>query len=166
MIKEAGKTINHQLIMCCLVMLFTVSLVNQSSAQILTTGVLPQDRILGKWMSVEKNVMVNVYKNGNKYGAKLIWFDDSDDKSKPMNTRIDYNNPDKTLQNRKLIGLEVVDNLDYNPTTSSWENGMIYDAKSGRNWSSAATITSDDLLKVTGYWHFKFLGKTMVFKRP
>jgi len=166
MIKEVFKTINHHVVFYCLIAVFTTGYVNKSSAQILTTGVLPQDKILGKWMSVEKNVMVNVYKNGSKYGAKLVWFDDSDDKSKPMNARVDFKNPDKSLQNRKLIGMEVVDNLDYNPSTSSWENGVIYDAKNGRNWSSAATITSDDELKVTGYWHFKFLGKTMVFKRP
>ncbi|RYE11659.1 MAG: DUF2147 domain-containing protein [Sphingobacteriaceae bacterium] len=147
-------------------MLFATGAVHRSSAQILTTGVLAQDKILGKWMSVEKNVMVNVYKNGNKYAAKLVWFDDSDDKSKPMNTRVDYKNPDKSLQNRKLIGMEVVDNLAYNPSTNSWENGEIYDAKNGRTWSSAATITSDDVLKVTGYWHFKFLGRSMMFKRP
>lgn len=166
MIKEAGKTINSQVIICCLLILFTTVQTHKSSAQILTTGVLPQDKILGKWLSVEKNVLVNVYKNGGKYAAKLIWFDDSDDRSKPMNTRLDYKNPDKSLQNRKLIGMEVVDNLNYNPSTNSWENGQIYDAKNGRTWSSAATITSEDLLKVTGYWHFKFLGKSMAFKRP
>lgn len=166
MIKEAGKAINSQVVICCLLIIFTSGQVQKSSAQILTTGVLPQDKIMGKWMSLEKNVMVNVYKNGGKYAAKLVWFDDSDDKSKPMNMRVDYKNPDKSLQSRKLIGLEIVDNLDYNPSTSCWENGEIYDAKNGKFWSSAATITSDDELKVTGYWHFKFLGKTMVFKRP
>ncbi|RYY25977.1 MAG: DUF2147 domain-containing protein [Sphingobacteriaceae bacterium] len=163
---KAGKTSSGKLFIFGLIMLFAAVPVHKTSAQILTTGVLAQDKILGKWMSVEKNVMVNVYKNGGKYAAKLIWFDDSDDKLRPMNTRVDYKNPDKSLQNRKLIGMEVVDNLSYNPKTSSWENGEIYDAKNGRTWSSAATITSEDLLKVTGYWHFKFLGKSMVFKRP
>ena len=165
MIKEAGKTIGSQVIICCLIIFFTTGQAYKSSAQILTTGVLPQDRIVGKWMSEEKNVMVQVYKNGDKYAAKLIWFDDSDDRSKPMNTRVDYKNPDPALRNRKLIGMEVVDNLEYNPSTNSWENGMIYDAKSGRTWSSAASITSKGVLKVTGYWHFKFLGKSMIFDR-
>lgn len=166
MIKEACKTIHNQVLFCGMILFFVTSTIDKSSAQILTTGVLPQDKILGKWLSVEKNVMVQVYKNGNKYAAKLVWFDDSDDKNKPMNIRVDYKNPDKSLQNRKLIGMEVVNNLDFNPTTNTWENGEIYDAKSGRTWSSAATITPEDLLKVTGYWHFKFLGKSIAFKRP
>lgn len=165
MIKTASANISNKAIFHCLILLFSVGNISRSSAQILTTGVAIQDKIIGKWLSAEKNVMVQVYKNGDKYAAKLIWFDDSDDKNKPMNTRVDYKNPDVKLRKRKLIGMEVVDNLEYNPATDSWENGMIYDAKNGRTWSSAANISNEGVLKVTGYWHFKFLGKTMTFNR-
>lgn len=164
MIKEA-RQITPLKTTFFLVIWFVIGTINKSEAQILTTGIPVQDRIVGKWMSEEKNVIVQVYKNGDKYGAKLIWFDDSDDKLKPMNSRVDYKNPDKALRNRKLIGLEVVDNLSYNPQSNSWDGGMIYDAKNGRTWSSAAQITNEGILKVTGFWHFKFLGKTMTFKR-
>jgi uncharacterized protein (DUF2147 family) len=165
MIKTASNLIPNQVVFFCLILLFTAGASSQTKAQILTTGVAAPDKICGKWISEEKNVIVQVYKAGNEYNAKLVWFDDADDHSKPMNSRVDYKNPDKKLQNRKLIGMEVVDNLTYNPATNSWENGIIYDAKSGHNWSSAAYITDEGLLKVTGYWHFKFLGKTMTFKR-
>lgn len=165
MIKTASGTISDKAIFYCLIMLFCISNINQSSAQILTTGVLPQDRICGKWISEEKNCIVQVYKNGNEYGAKLTWFDDADDKSQPMNSRVDYKNPNKALQSRKLIGMEVVDNLTYNPSTNTWENGEIYDAKSGRTWSSAVSLSREGLMKVTGYWKFKFIGKSMNFKR-
>jgi len=53
----------------------------------------------------------------------------------------------------------------YIPNSNSWEKGIIYDAKHGRNWDSSACITPDGLLKVTGYWHFKFIGKTLTFTR-
>lgn len=165
MIKTASDTISDKAIFYCLIILFCMSNINQSSAQILTTGVLPQDRICGKWMSEEKNCIVQVYKNGYKYGAKLIWFDDSEDKTKPMDTWVDYKNPNPSLRKRKLIGMEVVDNLDYNTQTNSWENGMIYDAKNGRTWSSAVSLSREGLMKVTGYWKFKFIGKSMNFKR-
>lgn len=165
MIKTASASISDKTIFYCLILLFSVGNISRSSAQILTTGVLPQDRICGKWISEQKNCIIQVYKDGNEYGAKLIWFDDSDDKTKPMNARVDENNPNKALQSRKLIGLDVADNLTYNPETNSWENGLIYDAKSGRTWSSAASLSREGLLKVTGYWKFKFIGKSMNFKR-
>jgi uncharacterized protein (DUF2147 family) len=125
----------------------------------------PGDRICGKWRSEKKNCIVQVYRDGNDFKAKLIWFDDTDDKTKRMEDRVDYKNPDKALRTRKLIGMNVLEQLEYQPKTDSWENGMIYDAQSGKKWNSSAYLTSDGLLKVNGYWHFKFIGRTMTFHR-
>ncbi len=165
MIKKAQQIKPNPIVFLCLILMLTVGIGSKSSAQILTTGILPQDRIIGKWISEQKNCIVQVYKNGDEFGAKLVWFDDSDDKTKPMNTRTDFKNPNVSLRNRKLIGMDVVDNLTFNPASNAWENGLIYDANSGRTWSSVASMTNEGLLKVTGYWHFKFIGKTIVFKR-
>ncbi|QQL50353.1 DUF2147 domain-containing protein [Mucilaginibacter ginkgonis] len=123
------------------------------------------DQVIGNWMSAEKNLIVQVYREGDDFKAKVIWFDDSDDPSKPMESRIDDSNPDKSLRTRKIIGMQVLRNLAYSPSTHSWENGMIYDAKSGREWNAAASIDKAGMLRVTGYWHFKFIGKTMKFSR-
>jgi Uncharacterized protein conserved in bacteria (DUF2147) len=61
------------------------------------------DAIIGKWMNAEdNNLEVEIYKSGNEYKAKVVWFDDSDDKSRPMAQRCDTKNPDKTLRSRKL----------------------------------------------------------------
>lgn len=169
MIKEASKNISKRSFFYYLILIYAFCAgqyaVAQTSTFVTTAAVSPSDRICGKWMSEEKNCIVQVYKAGNEFGAKLLWFDDSDDKSKPMNTRTDYKNPDPNLQNRKIIGMDVLDDLVYVPKTDTWENGIIYDAKSGRKWSSAVSFTSSGTLKVTGFWHFKFIGKTMTFKR-
>ena len=123
------------------------------------------DAICGKWMSVEKNLAVEVYKDGQDFRAKIIWFNDSDDKSRPMETRTDTSNPNKALRNRKILGMSILDKLVYRPQTNSWEKGIIYDAVHGRYWDSWAYITPNGIMKVTGYWHFKFIGKTLIFKR-
>jgi len=123
------------------------------------------DAICGKWMSVEKNLAVEVYKDGQDFRAKIIWFNDSDDKSRPMATRTDTSNPNKALRNRKILGMSILDKLVYRPQTNSWEKGIIYDAVHGRYWDSWAYITPNGIMKVTGYWHFKFIGKTLIFKR-
>lgn len=125
----------------------------------------PSDKICGKWQSEKKNCIVQVYRNGDDFKAKLVWFDDSDEPGKPMESRVDYKNPDKSLRTRKLIGMNVLEQLVYKPKTNSWENGMIYDAQTGKKWNSSAYLTSDGALKVTGYWHFKFIGRTMTFHR-
>lgn len=121
--------------------------------------------ITGRWMSTENNLEVEVFRTGNEFKARVIWFDDSDDKSRPMNIRCDIKNPDKQLQKRKLIGLEVMDGLVYNENNDDWEDGRIYDASSGKNWNANAWIMEDGNLKVRGYWHLKCLGQNIFFKR-
>jgi uncharacterized protein (DUF2147 family) len=123
------------------------------------------DQIIGTWMASDKNIVVQVYKDGDSFKASIVWFDDSDDKSKPMDARLDYKNPDKSLRTRKVLGMQVLRNLEYNPNSNSWENGVIYDAKNGHEWTSYASIDKEGTLKVTGYWHFKFIGKSIKFNR-
>ena len=123
------------------------------------------DKICGKWMSSEKNIIVQVYKEGDDFRAKIVWFDDTDDSSRPMDSRTDYKNPNKALRTRKLIGMNVLDGLKYTSKSNSWEDGKIYDAMTGHQWNSSACLTDNGELKVTGYWHFKFIGRTMTFTR-
>ena len=135
---------------------------------LLSSGIVAQnkqDAIVGKWMSTDDNLLVEVYKSNNDFKARLLWFDDSDDKKNPYNTRLDSNNPDNSLRQRKLLGIEVLHGLAYNSQEDRWEDGRIYDSKSGKTWDASAWITDDHFLKVRGFWHFEFLGETMKFKK-
>ena len=123
-----------------------------------------EDAIVGKWITIERSVAVQVYKQNNNYRAKVIWFK-IEDTTKPMNTRTDEKNPDPALRNRKWLGMEVLRGLKYNESENEWQDGIIYDAKHGREWDSVAWIDSNGLLKVKGYWVFKFISETLTFKR-
>ena len=123
------------------------------------------NRICGKWESTEKNLIVEVYPYKNTFKAKMVWFTGGVSKAKPMETITDIKNPDPALRSRKVLGLDVVENLTYNPKSDSWEGGKIYEVQSGKYWSAAAYIDKTGLLKVKGYWKVKLLGKTMTFKR-
>ncbi|TWR25777.1 DUF2147 domain-containing protein [Mucilaginibacter pallidiroseus] len=129
-----------------------------------TKGGAAADQICGKWESEEKNLIVQVYKDDNEYKARVVWFNNGDG-DKVMYTYTDKHNPNPALRNRKVLGMDVVDNLVYSPESQSWENGIIYDASSGRHWNSCARIDKDGKLKVKGYWKFKFIGKSINFKR-
>jgi uncharacterized protein (DUF2147 family) len=123
------------------------------------------NRICGKWQSTEKNLIVEVYPYKNTFRAKMVWFTGGVSKAKPMETITDIKNPDPALRSRKVLGLDVVENLTYNPKSNSWEGGKIYEVQSGKYWSAVAYIDKTGLLKVKGYWKVKLLGKTMTFKR-
>jgi uncharacterized protein (DUF2147 family) len=123
----------------------------------------PADYICGRWVSDEKNLIVEVCRINNEYQAKIIWFDAGSDKL--MHDWADENNPDKKLRTRKILGMSVLRNLVYRPKSNSWEEGMIYDAKHGREWNASAYIDENGTLRLKGYWHFKFIGHTMTFER-
>ncbi|MFC6267445.1 DUF2147 domain-containing protein [Frigoriflavimonas asaccharolytica] len=142
--------------------IFSFSLVFLSIYNFAQVG---SDAILGKWISTDKNVAVNVYKEGNSFQAKIIWFDDTLGSGKPMNTQVDSENPNPQLRNRKILGMDVLENLSYNGSKNRWENGKIYDASSGRTWDSFAEMLSNGYLKVRGFWKFKWIGKTLTFKK-
>jgi uncharacterized protein (DUF2147 family) len=135
-----------------------------SGANYHTTYVASADRVCGKWEFDEKNLVIQVYRETGEFKAKIVWFEDYDD-SKPLDYWTDNKNPDPAMRSRKILGMNVLEKLTYNQDTQTWEDGMIYDAKHGRHWNSSAYIDKDGLLKVKGYWHFKFIGKTMTFKR-
>lgn len=121
--------------------------------------------ITGEWIAAKKNLIVLVYKNGNEFNARILWFNDSDDKTRDMKSRLDKYNQVPALRTRHILGLEVVRNLTYVKRTSKYENGIIYDARSGREWDSYAYLISANTLRVKGYWHFKFISQTMDFYR-
>lgn len=114
---------------------------------------------------MENNLEVEVFKSGNEYKAVVVWFDDSDDKSQPMDLRCDLKNPDKALRTRKIIGMEIMHGLVFNAADEEWQGGTIYDSRTGKDWNVKAWINQEGILKVRGYWHFEIFGKTMGLKR-
>lgn len=122
------------------------------------------NRVCGKWEIEEKNLVIQIYSENNQFKAKILWFNDKDD-TKDLNYWTDNLNPDPALRNRKILGMNVLEKLVYDADSNSWEEGIIYDAKNGRHWNSSAYINDEGELKVKGYWKFKFIGKTLTFKR-
>jgi uncharacterized protein (DUF2147 family) len=124
-----------------------------------------KDDVLGKWISTDKSVAVQVYRQGNDFKAKVIWFDERLGSGTPMNSRHDTHNPDEKLRTRKVIGMDILNGLNFNSANQRWENGKIYDASSGRTWDTFAEINDDGKLYVRGFWKFSWIGKSLYFTR-
>lgn len=147
---------NYKIVIIIILSVFSVG---QIYGQSTTAG----DRICGKWENQEKTLRIQIYTKHNQFLAKIIWF--SDTEGKPMNYWKDKRNPNPALRNRTILGMSILRDLEYNYKKNSWENGKVYDSKHGKEWSASAVIDKHDILKVRGYWRFKFLGKTMKFHR-
>lgn len=122
-----------------------------------------ENDITGKWMNADKNLEVEIYRYDNEFRAKVTWFDDSDDKTHPLNERTDINNPDKNLRSRKIVGMEIMQGLKYTAAQGNWISGLIYDPSSGKKWNACAQLLSTECLKVRGFWHIELLGQNIIF---
>jgi uncharacterized protein (DUF2147 family) len=140
-------------------LLITTIISGSASAQ----TILQRKLICGKWENQGKTLRIQIYTVKQAFQAKIIWF--SDTEGKPMNYWKDKRNPDPALRNRTILGMSILNGLQYNAAEHAWEDGKVYDSKHGKEWNASAEINQKGILKVRGYWHFKFIGKTMAFHR-
>ena len=115
------------------------------------------DVILGEWLSQEKDGKISIFKQGDKYYGKISWGKTPGKK--------DTNNPDAKLKNRDLIGLVILH--DFKFTGSSWEDGKIYDPKSGKTYDCILKSKENNkILEIRGYIGSPMFGRTAKWTRP
>lgn len=120
------------------------------------------DEIIGIWETPgDDNGRIEIFKSGNKYYGKIIWL-----KRKSENGEVltDKNNPNKSLQNRPIIGTEILKGFIFNKK-DLWEDGEIYDPKNGNTYSCQISLQDKNTMKVRGYIGFSLIGRTEYWKR-
>lgn len=120
------------------------------------------DAIVGNWYNQEKDGVVEIYKIGDSYSGKIIWMENPNDEN--GNPKVDNLNPEKKLQSRERMGMEIMYNfkLDEDKT---WSDGQIYDPKSGKTYSGTITLKDKNTLDLRGYVGFPIFGRTAVWTR-
>lgn len=119
------------------------------------------DALLGKWQSAHQSGQIQFYKTGEKYFAKLIWVKNVSANGKE---KVDMHNPNPDLQSQPIIGLEVLKNFTYQGD-GKWENGTVYDPKSGNTYKCKLSMQSSDKLDIRGYMGMSLIGKTETWTR-
>ncbi len=131
-------------------LVITISFVKFGHAQAVT-----KDAVLGEWLAESKDGKVLIYKQGEKYFGKISWGKDADKK--------DVNNPEEKLRTQAIVGLVILKNFEF--TGKAWEDGTIYDPKSGKTYSSTIKMEKPNELKIRGYVGISLLGRTTVWTK-
>ena len=120
------------------------------------------DAILGKWINPSGEGQIQIYKKGDLFYGKLVWLKLPNDEAtnKP---KVDKNNPDKNLQSRPILGLEILKNFKFDGD-NVYEDGNIYDPKNGKDYSCKMTLNGNKL-KIRGYIGISLLGRSEVWTR-
>ena len=122
-------------------------------------------KIIGEWWNEEKSSRINVYEEGGKIYGKISWLKDN---TNPDGTspRLDYNNPEAKHKKRQLIGVRILKDLAWDEEDSEWDDGEIYDPKSGKTYSCYAKLQKDGKLYLKGYvLGMPFIGRSTLWTR-
>ena len=84
-----------------------------------------------------------------------------DENGKP---KTDPLNPDESLQSRSRMGMIIMYNFEYDGD-NEWNDGNIYDPKSGNEYSGALTLSSKNHLDLRGYVGIPLFGRTSNWSR-
>ena len=87
--------------------------------------------VIGKWVTEGGDSQVEIYQ----------WLQKGDG-------QLDVHNPDKKLQSRKLIGVNILTGL--TKKGDKWEGGRIYNPKNGKTYKCSIWLDGNQL-KVRGY---------------
>lgn len=119
-----------------------------------------EDAIIGTWLNTEKDGRIEIYKSGNEFFGKIVWLQDPNENGKPV---VDSNNPDESLSSRPILGLPLLEGFTFEDGV--WEDGTIYDPKSGKTYSCVMKLKGDDTLEVRGYVGVSMFGRTVLWSR-
>lgn len=122
------------------------------------------DDIVGKWLNADKDAHIQIYKENGKYFGKLVWLKEPIDPEtgKP---KLDKHNPDAKLTSRKTLGLVILEHFVFDE--DEWEDGSIYDPKSGNTYNSYIELDGKNTMNVRGYIGKSWmgLGRTAIWTR-
>jgi uncharacterized protein (DUF2147 family) len=122
-----------------------------------------KDAVLGLWQD-DRSVLL-VAQEGESLSMRIHAVKDPnykpDEAPGPAGSRRrDFKNPDASLQNRPLLGLDLL--VGYAWTGERWE-GEIYDPESGNTYKSRMEVDEAGRLSMRGYLGVPMFGRTALF---
>lgn len=141
--------------------LFTISIL-----VLLGTALFAQnaDKVLGIWLTQDGDSKVTITKDSKgKFNGEITWLKEPLKEGKP---KVDDKNPKKELQNRPIMGLNLLKGFVYDDDDNEWVDGEIYDPKSGKTYSCLMWFDEDpNKLSVKGFIGFSIIGKEVAWTR-
>jgi uncharacterized protein (DUF2147 family) len=128
-------------------------------------GYSQADRVVGIWLTEEKNSQVEIYKTpAGTYEGKIVWLNEPLDENRRPKT--DKENPDRSLRSKPLLGLVLLKDFNYNARANEWKDGTIYDPDNGKTYSAYMWFDDNNTLKIKGFvMGMRFMGRSTTWTR-
>lgn len=125
------------------------------------------DEILGPWLTGKKGAVIEIYECGpddeRELCGRIAWLrkpytDDGKLKRDPKN-------PDPSVRDRPLCGIEVFTGLKRNDK-DTWAFGRVYNPKDGRQYRAYLDANDDGTVRIRAYVGLPLFGKSETWTRP
>jgi uncharacterized protein (DUF2147 family) len=124
-----------------------------------TASVAEEETILGFWVSEEGDARIEVAPCGDKLCGTIVWLREPVDEN--GKEKLDLENPDESLRDRKVIGLRILDGVAAKPNKKgAWKGGRIYDPKNGKTYRCTLTVDDEGTMHLRGFIGISLLGRT------
>jgi len=114
----------------------------------------------GLWKN--EDATFEIFESGGKLSARIVAL--REPKTPEGKEKTDIHNPDRSKQDRPIIGLVFMSGFSRKSDTR-WEKGTIYDPKSGNTYSCFMELEGPEKIKVHGYIGISLLGRTVFWTR-
>ncbi len=121
----------------------------------------PADKIVGYYLTFDDETgaeksQVQIFKSTNgKYYGNIVWLKEP---LKNGKAKVDDKNPDKKLQSRAILGLQILKDFTFSSSDKEWSNGSIYNPSSGKTYNCYMNFESATKLKIRGYIGAAWMG--------
>ena len=126
-------------------------------------------QVLGYWLTPEDNAVIEIYRDGERFSGRIVSLKEPnfpDEHSQAGQPKRDLNNPDKSKQDRLIVGLNMIEGFEH-IGDGRYESGTIYDPRNGVTYQCEMALQSDGTLEVRGYVGLSLFGRTQVWRpRP
>lgn len=125
----------------------------------LTSNTIAQqaDEIIGKY-HLPNDLDIEIFKDHQKYFGRIIALNNF------KNGQIkDINNSEKSKQDNQLIGMVIINDLEYDKDKKEWVNGKMYSPEKGMNFNLKITEIEEKEIEVVGSKYFFW--KTMKWEK-
>lgn len=129
----------------------------------ISTNAQKADAILGTWVSEDGKSHVKIYREDDGIYGKLVWL--KNERHSDGSIKKDEENPDPAKRDRPLKGLVILRELQWDAEEEEWNDGKIYDPKSGNTYDVFARLKDQETLYMKGYVGISMLGRSTEWSR-
>jgi uncharacterized protein (DUF2147 family) len=116
--------------------------------------------VLGFWKN--EDATFEIFEDQGKLSARIVAL--REPRTAEGKEKTDIHNPDPSKRERPIVGLVFMSGFT-KKSDSRWENGTVYDPKSGNTYASYLELDGPDKIKCRGFIGISLIGRTDVWTR-